>query len=314
MSSIELNILQYNIFCRPRALFKDGQVARARDIPKVISEQINSNVDVITFCEAFDDVARRNLISELNRVGFRYVTNVVGEYGIDETVRQELMNKRMCFENGGVMIVSRHPILKSESRVFTDFEISGTDALAAKGMVYVKINVDGKLPVHVFAAHFQAWNTRDAFENRNMEAIDIRHFIDSFCIPSDEAVIISGDFNSDYIKYPGKTNTIFKYLDAVMPPRITHMEQYTSDPDTNTLVGRDGQKRPYRHEWLDYILYSKSHKAPVGCSLQSLPIKSNYNISLGRFLCCCFRTQRRMPTRDLSDHYPVLAKFRFQLN
>lgn len=52
----ELKILTWNIFMRPRFIFKDGQVERA----KAIVEQLKDKTyDVIVFQEAIDRKARR---------------------------------------------------------------------------------------------------------------------------------------------------------------------------------------------------------------------------------------------------------------
>jgi hypothetical protein len=68
----EFNLVQYNIFCRPSPPFFDSQEYRASIIPSSILDNIH-DIDVFTFCEAFDDHARNILLNEFDNLGYKYI-------------------------------------------------------------------------------------------------------------------------------------------------------------------------------------------------------------------------------------------------
>ena len=124
---------------------------------------------------------------------------------------------------------------------------------------------------------------------------------------------------------------LFRYLD--MAPRFTTQDKedfkfsetldivdYTSSPFCwngqkwvvdNQLVGRDGQKPPYRMEWIDYIMYAREF-FDESTPLWTPDRKNSFTVA------CRLKTQNPFPLGtkwkcsskniyDLSDHYPVLS-------
>ena len=330
--SLSLKVLQYNIFCRPRIISDDAQLERAGSIPNAIDD-INSEtktpVDVVTICECFDDNCEKVLVAGMNKIGFYYHTDTIGEYPMKKCF--SAVGPKLC--NGGVKIFSRHKIINIKTKIFATNEISGTDSLASKGVIYAKImkmvphtNADGKLEhvpeyFHVFATHLQAWNTEKAQNNRMKELTDIRKFIEDLkftgVIKLNEPIIISGDFNINYYKYYDEYQRMMYLLD-VHEPLLPH-GKYTSDPKLNSLVGRDGQKKPLQYEWLDYTFTVKD-KNYEGLSLKEQTVKVwyPYKMDIDTFIyndnkvCfCCFNNKLKT-TNNFSDHFPVETLLKFK--
>ena len=242
---MKLSVLQYNMFCRPSYLFKDSQIIRAEWFCNTIFSKYHNefkDVDIIVFCELFDNDARQTIQSALSKYGFRYRTAVIGNTRIVKRCCLALCNRtpRFLVENGGLIIFSRHPIVGFDTNIYANNEIIGTDSLSAKGVMYAQILKNQK-KIHLFATHMQAWNDKKDKIMRFKEAEKIKEFIISKVIPEKEPVLICGDFNIDLHDHKDEAKRIINIMDGVCPI-IIGPEQYTSNPDTNTLVGEMDRK------------------------------------------------------------------------
>ena len=144
------------------------QITRAAIIPQHVH-----GYDAIIISEAFYNSARTTLQGGLS-LEYPYITAVV-DNGIFN-------------DDGGVFIASRFPIDTSAQIVYND--CNGSDCLAAKGVMYARINKLGKI-YHLFGTHTQAWNTASDVATRILQFEQLNNFIQSLNIPSDEAVILS---------------------------------------------------------------------------------------------------------------------------
>lgn len=116
-----LNVLSYNVYMRPTSLFANGQMIRAGLIPDQIP-----GYDVVVFQEAFDDDTRAQLLRGMTAKGYPYHTDILG-------------TDRGTEQDGGVIIVSRWPIVLQKQRLFGDV-CSDWDCSADKGVLYAKID------------------------------------------------------------------------------------------------------------------------------------------------------------------------------
>lgn len=240
-----LDVLAWNLFLRPRKLFKDRQLDRASLMPKFLS-----SFEVLVLSEAFDDGLRRQLTAAL-KPSHPYVSQVVGR---DEGYKQD----------GGVFVLSRWPIEAQDVALYGDL-CEGADCLAEKGVLYVRI-VKEHIRYHLFATHLQAANPKVRAEQLQM----LSEFIASKKIPVSEPVIIAGDFNIK--RHSGEFSRMLAILGATCPP--TSGYPYTSDPG-NELV-RDSKRATF----LDYVLYSDSHLKPVKSKLETQIFRANGGINL----------------------------------
>ncbi|XP_010882360.2 sphingomyelin phosphodiesterase 3 [Esox lucius] len=97
-----------------------------------ISAFFPANLDFLCLQEAFDHRATSRLRQQLHRY-FPYVVSDVGRYAWKGCC------SRFKFLNSGVMLASRYPILDAHYQCYPNGR--GEDALAAKGALFVKVQV-----------------------------------------------------------------------------------------------------------------------------------------------------------------------------
>jgi len=268
------SVLAYNIYMRPTSLFKNGQSLRARLLPPQLH-----GYDALIFSEAFDDDTRAELLNGL-KPEYPYSTSVLGS---DRGVEQD----------GGVIIVSRWPIVAQDERRFGD-TCSGSDCQADKGVKYARIDRGGKI-YNVFGSHTQAWPTAEGATVRAQQFRIIKQFIDSKGFSASEPVLIGGDLNVDRLKHPDEFRQMLQLLNAECPPHQGYA--YTWDSTTNDLAEKNGT-----FEYLDYVLWSKAHLQPSQSLNEPRIVRSAQEWKE-------FGWEYAM--WDLSDHYPVHGRFTF---
>ena len=80
--------------------------------------------------------------------------------------------------NGGVMIVSKWPIVREAQHIYRD-ACHYSDCLAAKGVKYARVNKTiGNLSkiFNIFATHMQAWSTPQGRSDRVKQAGQMKTF------------------------------------------------------------------------------------------------------------------------------------------
>lgn len=179
-------------------------------------------------------------------------------------------------QDGGIVILSRWPIVRSATMTF-DETCSGTDCLADKGVAYVAIR-KGERTYHVFGTHAQSifgWNVQ-AVRAAQFELL--AEFVEQQAIPSDEVVLLAGDFNVDADTL--ERDTMLLTLRASWPPRVGSVRT-TWDSLNNEWA--DGPAA-----WLDYVLIADGYGRPIAAWNRALPL--------------------RQGNTYLSDHYAVWAR------
>lgn len=245
----DFQLVTYNVQMRP-VLDSDwdervGPIARAL---------MGNRYDVVVLNEVFDADARSALLQAF-RKEFPFSTSPLGA--------GEALKK-----NGGVLILSRWPILRQAQRVFRTGE--GADALACKGFVWAQVSRPDR-SVHVIATHLQAGGS-DAVGIRAAQMGEMRRFIQAAAIPQEEPVLLAGDLNVGKLlsegQPTGEYRDMLELLDASLP----------ADQDGHTPSCGEGAT-------LDYVLYSNAHRAPgENSSIRTLKIDlSDHRPVLGRF-------------------------------
>jgi hypothetical protein len=154
----------------------------------------------------------------------------------------------------------------------------------------------------------------------------INSFIQRLKIPANEVVLLAGDLNLDLYADNAHLKHLNYKLGLVAPQLTLDSHPFTVDPKQNWMVGNDNPKEYFNREWpngceevyydtmkcvccpeqwLDYVLYSKKHLVPTTATMQALPLTVEpFSMSVN--------IHKTVPDmRDVSDHYPVLAKFSF---
>jgi hypothetical protein len=228
--------------------------------------------------------------------------------------------------SGGVMVLSKQPLTSH----FTHYpQASGTDRLAAKGILYVVINHE-----HVFCTHMQAWDDRI----REMQWKTLQHYIEQQGISN---YIICGDLNYNLLNPEHRQKLHPYHIPQVSPRNLAATKNAR-----NSLRGLDGtadetggmqayycsicySKEPglcrricpvsdetttphcdtCSNVMVDYALFSHPRQA----TMQTLFWKSvkplNFKVwRLG------WITTPMLQTHDLSDHFPVEVRFQSSVN
>ncbi|PAA83388.1 hypothetical protein BOX15_Mlig030739g3 [Macrostomum lignano] len=301
----EINIASYNVFERPYFITHDGQTERTCHIPRALLSRF-PELDVVIFEEAFMggcwyDNQLVSMRAIMAAYGFPYYTETVGSF-LDA----------YFIINGGVFIASRWPITSSVRMQFAD---SGhADKFSKKGAVYARINKMGSV-YHIVGTHMQA-QIGDSYDKiRVKQAIELQEFLANMKLPSSEPVLIGGDFNCDLNNNPTNANDVISTgMNAEMPEIIGEVRA-TFDYLTNDVVEPGNTLL----EWLDYVVHSRSHKAPKSASLEADRLTADQDITycnsapvqpyyVWPWASTCAKVKT---TRHLSDHYPVIARFKF---
>eukprot|EP00743_Colponemidia_sp_Colp-15_P005575 GILK01005996.1.p1 GENE.GILK01005996.1~~GILK01005996.1.p1 ORF type:complete len:420 (-),score=56.94 GILK01005996.1:418-1635(-) len=317
-TSFTFNALQYNVFGRQHYISSDGQEERLSRIPTAISnlDQLYAPIDVINFCEAFVASDRKELLANLAAKGWPYATSILDD-----------SNPFTSLVNGGVVLVSKWPIVRQDQMVYRH-DCVHSDCLAAKGAMYSRIQktVNGTSKIfNVFSTHMQAWDDSTAIADRKQQLQQLHDFVGRQHIDPSEPVIFLGDFNTDFHRHPEEVTMMKEVLQASIPAIVDLASlQYTSDPTTNQLVGRDGAassngcSAEYEAtgtcsccygEWLDYSLWAAAYQQPLTPpSLQVIMIKTS-PVTVKWDILGHTKT-----LTDLSDHYPVLGRYEFAVS
>ena len=155
-----------------------------------------------------------------------------------DALNTSYLSAQIKLGSGGVVILSKYPIVKQYQSVF-DTECTSSDCFACKGIVYARILLPKNNIVNVFGSHFQAWNLEQAKVIRVQQQNQCKDFIDSMKLQSDEAVLFMGDLNIDYYS---RQNEV-QQLQINMALQLFELDEdshpFSADPDTNQLMGND---------------------------------------------------------------------------
>ena len=261
--AITLDVLTFNAALLPEIAASTRQSERARALaPHLLG------YDVLVLQELFVNRWRDALLTDLAGA-YPFRSDLVGRDGARGVPWRQ---------DGGVVILSRHPIERRATMTF-DAVCAGTDCLADKGVAYVAIRVAGRM-VHVFGTHAQSvYGGAGAPRVRAAQFTLLRDFVATLGIPSTDLVVVAGDLNVD--AWSDERAAMLTILDATWPP-IDGSTRFTWDPDRNAFADPPAQ-------WLDYVLTLRDHASPTSAWNRVVPLRAG--------------------DLDLSDHFAVWGRF-----
>ena len=142
----EMRLLSYNIFIRPPApKFTHNVVDDFKDqrLNSFIESYLN-NYDIVCLQEMFGSFSRRR----------RRLIRAAKKRGFSWKVSSPQSRSKMFLVDGGCLILSRVKIVAHASTIFKPGVMS--DRLAAKGVLYAKLEPHPGVFVHLFVTHLQA--------------------------------------------------------------------------------------------------------------------------------------------------------------
>lgn len=286
-----LKVLSYNTFLMSKNLYPNwGQDHRAQAIA---AADFFHGKDVVVLQEAFDNSSSDALKSQA-AAEYPHQTPVMGRSrsGWDATGGAY---SAVTPEDGGVMLLSKWPILRKEQYVYKD--ACGADSLSNKGFVYAVLDVNGT-KVHVVGTHTQSTDsgckTGEAAADRAKQLKEIDAFLDAKNIPADEEVMVAGDLNVD--SHSDEYNALLSNGDlAPADSRIGH--PYSFDTQENSIAKYRYPNDP--REDLDYVLHRNGHARPAGWQNEVVKEESApWTVS---------SWGKDYTYTNLSDHYPLIG-------
>lgn len=148
---------------------------------------------VVVLNEAFRNRVRWNLINELKKTwrNAGHETTLVGD-------------GRPLFDNGGVDVVTRLPVLEQHATEYS--KARGFDRLADKGAVHARVRANNGQPIDIFASHLQAGGGNASIRAHQLG--ELRDFISRHSDP-DVPFLVLGDMN---LKTPEEQSNAIRIL------------------------------------------------------------------------------------------------------
>jgi len=312
----KLSVMNYNTRQLPKfLLFNDwDQDARLKRLPDTLRRP-EYQADILILNELMTQAAY-DKVKTLTDI-YPHITTVVGKdcSGKDLTSISGPCNKIM--PRSGVMALSKFPILETHGLIYKNAASGTWDAKCNKGAIYLKVNVDG-LNVHVVGTHTQAnEGDVDGGPTRLLQMKHLREWMESFAIPDDEPIILTGDINtergSDEQRAIFEGNFVFNFVPQ---------DFGTFSASTNWLTRADAYNDKidlYKERHLDYVATWTNHLQPVRPAFMTIiPLKASekwywsylegyWALHEGMFYHDGYYA-------DVSDHYPVIAHFEFPVS
>ncbi|KZN55633.1 phospholipase [Pseudoalteromonas luteoviolacea CPMOR-2] len=310
-----LKVMAYNIM---QLNVQDwDQSNRAQRLPGVLASMIDSP-DVILVSEVFNSDAEQALaaLSDL----YPYQTPNVGQdcSGSGWDSLSGNCSTSPFVIRGGVVIISKYPIISKKAHVFHNSLNGSWDYLANKGFAYVEIEKEN-LRYHLIGTHLQAThdgNTEQEHRIRMAQLGEIQLFIEAENIPVSEPVIIGGDMNVEWSKQHEVADML-----SIAKSRLNF-----ETPLIGSFSAKDNwftKANAYYFEYsldyndtLDYVFWHRDHKQPSNAPQMTVRypkasknwywsyLRGNWNLSDGRYYHNGYYN-------ELSDHYPVQVNFEF---
>lgn len=180
--------------------------------PKERAERISGILaghDVVILNEAFTN--KDVLVKD---IGYEYIETLDG---------RSYAPWKMRLVDSGLLILSKYPFLKVEKEVYR--KRAGSDRLSAKGVIMVRINVNGT-EIDIYATHMQSGTSSERGKHRTSQVKQLANFINRHSgssVDSSRHVIVAGDMNMG----PLTDFHEFDWAYTGMEDKIQRTEAYT---------------------------------------------------------------------------------------
>lgn len=256
-SSNTLKICTYNVYCFPSIIKNEKNIDRINHIADTL---LQSDYDLICFQEVFSASAKAVLLKKLSKV-FPYSATTIHSFSLIKI-------------NSGLMIFSKHPIVKQEQVIYR--AKSKIDAMARKGALKIIIKKDEKL-FSIINTHLQ--NAGD-IQLKFTQLKELEQVISKVITN-----ILVGDFNIDYYSTEyQKLEDDFKLTNS----NSKKNKLYSYYAEKNSLI-KDKKEKP---KLIDYVFFKDVAKI-IDSTLQNIKV---------------FKAKNNKE-KDLSDHYAIETTF-----
>lgn len=177
-----IKMIHYNCFWRPW-LLHIGTIEYVRERMRLVSERLDE-FDVICLNESFHFGSNviKEFVERMQQRGFKYVVTA-----------KRVPFFSMWVVDSGVMILSKYPIIETDSVPYT--EADHWCWFAMKSCVYAKIQVSKTQHINVFSTHLQATSKRKS-EIHIMQFQDIHNLMMRNISADTAPTFLLGDMNT----------------------------------------------------------------------------------------------------------------------
>jgi len=221
-----INLLTFNMFVRPPFINNNGEDYKDERLLEFIS--VMHNYDIICLQEMFASYSRRReaLVEHAKNLGFRYHC---------ASPRPSTLAVNRHFIDGGLLILSRYPIVASE---FRPYPLGlGIDSIVQKGVLYAEIEI-GESRLHIYNTHTQANYNGDSkcAVKRAEHFMAFRKFIEESLVKheyrQDDIVLMCGDFNVN-----ARSGMMRHEKEPVLPKSITLCHMASPPGEYDAVLG-----------------------------------------------------------------------------
>lgn len=311
-----LNVMAYNIM---QLNVQDwDQANRAQRLPAALMS-LNDKPDVILVSEVFNNDADQALAALAAH--YPYQTPNVGQdcsaSGWD-ALTGSCSNSPFVIR-GGVVILSKYPIISQKAHVFNNSLRGSWDYMANKGFAYIEIEKNSQR-YHLIGTHLQAThddNTEEEHQVRMGQLGEIQAFITAQNISANEPVIIGGDMNVEWSKQH-EVADMLETARAKLNFQTPVVGSFSAKDNWFTKANAYYFKYSLDYnDTLDYVLWHRDHKQPSNTPNMAVLypkasshwywryLKGRWNLSDGNYYHDGYYN-------ELSDHYPVQVNFEFK--
>lgn len=268
-ASTNVSVLSFNLYQLPWVADTNtsGKAQRAGYAESAIRSQ---NADVVVLQEAFSaqaETMRSNLLD-----AYPHQTPLLGQScsaSFGWTAVSGNCSNSIFVVNGGVTILSKHPITAKYQHVFNASQMWTADYNSNKGVALVRIDT-GNGPLWVAGTHLQADTTPSARAEAHNVRMNQLGEIDTLvrARTGDDPVVLAGDLNVEY--YAGASRLDGAGRNEIQQAQVRSgltvgdpsAYGYTYDGVTNPLVAAQGYAS-YR-DTLDYLGVRTGGSATLG--------------------------------------------------
>src|SRR5690554_6478024 len=201
----KIRALTYNIFMRPAPVnWRDRNACRARRIADYFNDDAHAH-DIVVLTESFESASTQLLAKST-----------------EQTYPHQILSQppaRGLSINGGVSILSPHPIEEWEAVAFEQCHGKWNDCLATKGFVWARIRVSTSLKFNVLATHLNSGGGAGARASRRAQLAQIRAFLTSHPSIARWPTLLMGDLNINGLRWEEPTpgaDRLSEYADAML--------------------------------------------------------------------------------------------------
>lgn len=185
-----IRALTYNIFMRPAPVsWRDQNGCRARRIARYLRDELEPR-DIIVLTESFE-ASSVQILADATRE--RYPHQVLSQ-----------PPARGLSVNGGVSLLSPHPIEAWSATAFDTCYGDWNDCLATKGFVWARLRISDSLKLNVLATHLNSGGGPQPRATRRKQLTQIRDFLNGDPSFARWPTLFMGDLNINGLRWEAR--------------------------------------------------------------------------------------------------------------